>query len=70
MFVEGGIYHVHNRFASGEPVFADPEEGLVSQDQGEPLARRPAPASRRPYAVVPRFASALHIYLFRLWTYH
>jgi REP element-mobilizing transposase RayT len=26
MFVEGGIYHVYNRFASGEPVFADPEE--------------------------------------------
>lgn len=28
VFVEGGIYHVHNRFASGEPVFADPEEAL------------------------------------------
>ena len=27
-FVEGGIYHVYNRFASGEPVFADPEESL------------------------------------------
>jgi len=26
--VEGGIYHVYNRFASGEPVFADPEEAL------------------------------------------
>ena len=26
MFIEGGIYHVYNRFASGEPVFADPEE--------------------------------------------
>jgi hypothetical protein len=26
--VEGGIYHVYNRFASGEPVFADPEEVL------------------------------------------
>jgi hypothetical protein len=26
VFVEGGIYHVSNRFASGEPVFADPEE--------------------------------------------
>jgi len=26
VFVEGGIYHVYNRFASGEPVFADPEE--------------------------------------------
>ncbi len=28
VFVEGGIYHVYNRFASGEPVFADPEEAL------------------------------------------
>ena len=27
-FVEGGIYHVYNRFSSGEPVFADPEEAL------------------------------------------
>ena len=26
VFVEGGIYHVYNRFASGEPVFADREE--------------------------------------------
>jgi len=26
VFVEGGIYHVYNRFASGEPVSADPEE--------------------------------------------
>ncbi len=29
VFVEGGIYHVYNRFASGEPVFADPEEALA-----------------------------------------
>ena len=28
VFVEGGIYHVYNRFASGESVFADPEEAL------------------------------------------
>ncbi len=27
-FVDGGIYHVYNRFSSGEPVFADPEEAL------------------------------------------
>ncbi|HSM43404.1 MAG TPA: transposase, partial [Acidimicrobiia bacterium] len=26
--VEGGVYHVYNRVASGEPVFGDPEEGL------------------------------------------
>ena len=28
VFVEGGIYHVYNRFASGEAVFADPEAAL------------------------------------------
>ena len=28
VFVEGGIYHVYNRFASRESVFADPEEAL------------------------------------------
>ncbi len=28
VFVEGGIYHVYNRFASGENVFADPEAAL------------------------------------------
>lgn len=28
VFVEGGIYHVYNRFGSGEAVFADPESAL------------------------------------------
>ena len=28
VFIEGGIYHVYNRFASGEAVFADPEAAL------------------------------------------
>ena len=28
VFVEGGIYHVYKRFASGEAVFADPQELL------------------------------------------
>ena len=28
VFVEGGIYHVYNRFASGEDVFNDPEVAL------------------------------------------
>jgi hypothetical protein len=28
VFVEGGIYHVYNRFGSGEAVFADPEVAL------------------------------------------
>lgn len=28
LFVEGGIYHVYNRFGSGETVFADPDVAL------------------------------------------
>ena len=28
LFVEGGLYHVYNRFARGENVFADPEEAI------------------------------------------
>ncbi len=28
MFVEGGIYHVYNRFARGAELFADPEEAI------------------------------------------
>jgi hypothetical protein len=28
VFVEGGLYHVYNRFARGEGVFADPEEAV------------------------------------------
>jgi REP element-mobilizing transposase RayT len=28
VFVEGGIYHVYNRFARGADLFADPEEAI------------------------------------------
>jgi putative transposase len=28
VLIEGGVYHVYNRVASGEPVFADPEEAI------------------------------------------
>jgi len=28
VLVEGGLYHVYNRFARGEDVFADPEEAV------------------------------------------
>ena len=28
VLVEGGLYHVYNRFARGEGVFADPEEAV------------------------------------------
>lgn len=28
VLIEGGLYHVYNRFARGEGVFADPEEAI------------------------------------------
>jgi len=28
VFVEGGIYHVYNRFALGAEPFSEPEEGI------------------------------------------
>jgi len=28
VLVEGGLYHVYDRFARGEEVFADPEEAV------------------------------------------
>jgi REP element-mobilizing transposase RayT len=28
VFVEGGIYHVHNRFARGAELFSEPEEAV------------------------------------------
>ncbi len=30
--IEGGLYHVYNRFARGEDVFADPEEAVEFAD--------------------------------------
>ena len=32
VLVEGGLYHVYNRFARGEDVFADPEEAVEFSD--------------------------------------
>jgi REP element-mobilizing transposase RayT len=32
VLIEGGLYHVYNRFARGEGVFADPEEGAEFLD--------------------------------------
>jgi len=29
ILIEGGVYHVYNRFARGESVFADPEEAIA-----------------------------------------
>jgi hypothetical protein len=42
--VEGGLYHVYNRVASGEPVFADPETvpGLYIYTSRSGLHRRPS----------------------------
>ena len=28
VLIEGGLYHVYNRFARGEEVFANPEEAI------------------------------------------
>jgi hypothetical protein len=28
ILVEGGLYHVYNRFARGEEVFSDPQEAI------------------------------------------
>ena len=28
VLIEGGLYHVYNRFARGEEIFADPEEAI------------------------------------------
>jgi len=28
VIIEGGLYHVYNRFARGEEVFSDPEEAI------------------------------------------
>ncbi len=32
ILIEGGLYHVYNRFARGESVFADPEEAIAFVD--------------------------------------
>jgi hypothetical protein len=32
ILVEGGLYHVYNRFARGEAVFSDPEEAIEFLD--------------------------------------
>jgi hypothetical protein len=42
VFVEGGLYHVYNRFARGESVFSDPEEAIefVESSPGGEAARR------------------------------
>ena len=40
VFVEGGLYHVYNRFARGESVFADPEEAIEFVDLLREVKRR------------------------------
>ena len=31
--IEGGLYHVYNRFSCGEEVFGDPEEAICFVDR-------------------------------------
>lgn len=40
VFVEGGLYHVYNRFARGEDVFADPEEAIEFSELLREVKRR------------------------------
>jgi len=40
LLIEGGLYHVYNRFARGEEVFADPEEAMEFVDLLRELKRR------------------------------
>jgi hypothetical protein len=45
VLIEGGLYHVYNRFARGEEVIADPEEAVTFLD----LLRELKPSAGRPY---------------------
>ena len=38
--IEGGLYHVYNRFARGEEVFSDPEEAIEFLDFLRDLKQR------------------------------
>lgn len=40
VFVEGGLYHVYNRFARGEEIFSDPEEAAGFLDLLRDLKKR------------------------------
>jgi putative transposase len=40
ILIEGGLYHVYNRFARGEEVFADPEEAVAFLDLLRELKQR------------------------------
>lgn len=40
VFVEGGLYHVYNRFARGEGVLADPEEAIEFAELLREVKRR------------------------------
>ena len=40
ILIEGGLYHVYNRFARGEEVFADPEEAVAFLDLLRELKER------------------------------
>jgi hypothetical protein len=40
VLVEGGLYHVYNRFARGEDVFSDPEEAVEFAELLREVKRR------------------------------
>ena len=40
VFVEGGIYHVYNRFARGADLFSEPEEAIEFIEDLSGFARR------------------------------
>ena len=40
ILIEGGLYHVYNRFARGEEVFANPEEAIEFLDLLRELKQR------------------------------
>ena len=46
VFVEGGIYHVYNRFARGAELFANPEEAIESGGKRNPPIPRDMSFSR------------------------
>ena len=44
LLVEGGLYHVYNRFARGEDAFADPEEAVEFSELLREVKQRDGPA--------------------------
>ena len=45
--IEGGVYHVYNRVASGEEIFADPETAVGFMEQLREVKERETAELRR-----------------------